>query len=492
MIVNNLIMTWTSISPAVISWLMTFVIHSTILCGMAWLITHYAHSYRLKELLWKTALVGGMLTTTLQTSWGIGPMVEPAGLRGKNADTIISPNEANLEPQMMIASGKDEQALESAPYPAVTLLDRLGATLHNGAGWLVGLWLLGATAAGLRLDIVTRRLYASFGQRHTLPDGPVTDLLAQLGTVVGVHHRVRLTSSSRISSPMVLGANEICLPQRAITDLGIEQQKCLLGHELAHVMRRDPLWLMVGGVLECVFFFQPLIRLGRRRMQECAECLCDDMAAHYTGNGLEVAKCLVTVAGWGRSCAQPVAVISMARNISGLERRVRRLLNGPWNVQAETPRWWWACLAIGILVVGCAGPRVSVQSDDALVIGGERNTLVWPVEGHIAQSYSPEHRALDIAAEEGTPIVAAADGVVTTAQWDSDGRGNMVIIDHGDGWSTLCSHMADYQVAEGDEVTAGQVIGTVGSTGWSTGPHLHFELWHDTEPVSPLEDFYVQ
>jgi murein DD-endopeptidase MepM/ murein hydrolase activator NlpD len=114
--------------------------------------------------------------------------------------------------------------------------------------------------------------------------------------------------------------------------------------------------------------------------------------------------------------------------------------------------------------------------------------FVWPVEGEITQGYSAQHHALDIAAEAGTPVLAATDGVVVAAQWDSEGYGNIVLIDHGGELRALYSHLLDYQVEVGDEVTAGQQIGTVGNTGQSTGPHLHFELRQHLDPLPLLQD----
>lgn len=111
--------------------------------------------------------------------------------------------------------------------------------------------------------------------------------------------------------------------------------------------------------------------------------------------------------------------------------------------------------------------------------------LVWPVEGHITQPYSSEHYALDIAAKEGTPVVAASAGTVVAAEWD-DRHGNLVAIDHGDGLITRYTHLLDYQVEVGDEVDQGQPIGRVGSTGESTGPHLHFELILKIDPTPLL------
>lgn len=108
--------------------------------------------------------------------------------------------------------------------------------------------------------------------------------------------------------------------------------------------------------------------------------------------------------------------------------------------------------------------------------------LVWPVEGDITQPYSSEHYAVDIAAEEGTPVVAAAAGTVVAAEWANQ-HGNLVAIDHGGGLITRYTHLLDYQVEVGDYVDQGQQIGRVGSTGESTGPHLHFELILKIDPT---------
>ena len=101
-----------------------------------------------------------------------------------------------------------------------------------------------------------------------------------------------------------------------------------------------------------------------------------------------------------------------------------------------------------------------------------------------------EHTGLDIAAPQGTPVYAAADGTVTEAGYDSEGeqsRGNYIRILHsGDGdWSTLYAHLDSCAVAAGETVTAGQVIGYVGDSGYAFGSHLHFELLQNGVPVDP-------
>lgn len=98
----------------------------------------------------------------------------------------------------------------------------------------------------------------------------------------------------------------------------------------------------------------------------------------------------------------------------------------------------------------------------------------------------PAHDGIDYIAEEGTPVLAAADGKVRTAEFSAS-RGNYIVIDHTDGFSTVYACLKEMQVSVGDEMKAGSQIGTVGSTGMSTGPHLHLELWLDDEPIDPGE-----
>ncbi len=100
----------------------------------------------------------------------------------------------------------------------------------------------------------------------------------------------------------------------------------------------------------------------------------------------------------------------------------------------------------------------------------------WPTNGTITQEYWSGHRALDIGAWIGAPIYAADAGYVIYAGWDNSGYGNMVEINHGNGFITLYAHMNTIYVSVGDEVSKGQQIGEMGSTGHSTGPHLHFEV----------------
>jgi len=118
--------------------------------------------------------------------------------------------------------------------------------------------------------------------------------------------------------------------------------------------------------------------------------------------------------------------------------------------------------------------------------------LVWPVKGTVTSYFGWRwgsfHQGVDIGADRGAPILAADSGMVSFAGWNG-GYGYLVKISHGGGMETWYAHLSKMAVSVGDEVERGQVIGYVGSTGNSTGPHLHFEVHVDGVAKNPL-DFY--
>lgn len=108
-----------------------------------------------------------------------------------------------------------------------------------------------------------------------------------------------------------------------------------------------------------------------------------------------------------------------------------------------------------------------------------------PVDGYLSGGYKTYHRAHDIAAAYGTLIHPVGSGVVEYAGFTADGRGNVVIVDHGDGLKSLYAHMGKVHVGVGNVVSANTTIGTVGLTGRTTGAHVHLEIYDNGVAVNP-------
>ena len=121
---------------------------------------------------------------------------------------------------------------------------------------------------------------------------------------------------------------------------------------------------------------------------------------------------------------------------------------------------------------------------------------LWPVEGRITGAFGERvdpfngegafHRGVDISTAYGSPIVAPADAVVSYADFMS-GYGRMVVLAHGQGITTRYGHLSAFSVTEGQKVQRGEVVGYVGLSGRSTGPHLHYEVWLHATPVNPYK-----
>jgi len=144
-------------------------------------------------------------------------------------------------------------------------------------------------------------------------------------------------------------------------------------------------------------------------------------------------------------------------------------------------------------------PDRTLRAGQALVIPGGRrhfhlakpslsaeSPFAWPLVGRITQKFSADHRAIDIAGPYGVTVYAARAGKVVHVGWAPTGYGYTVIIDHGSGLRSLYSHLKGEWVHLGDRVRRGDIIGALGSTGNSSGPHLHFEIRKGGQRVDPL------
>ncbi len=143
-----------------------------------------------------------------------------------------------------------------------------------------------------------------------------------------------------------------------------------------------------------------------------------------------------------------------------------------------------------LIVPGGSKPYVPrrVTSYTGPIPSGARGTgaFVWPVLGKLTQGYWWGHRAIDIGAPIGSAVLASDGGYVSFVGWTDIGYGYLIIIDHANGYSTYYAHMSQMYVMVGQRVERGQVIGAVGSTGRSSGPHLHLEIRYNGIEQNPL------
>jgi len=371
-----------TVSSTALAWLLTYAIHSTVLLAIVWLL---ARTRRLSpgaaEILWKSAMVGAILTTSLQLSfdvrpagtvvmrdggWGMGDATseirdaaggaqnpQPAVARQPNASQLPAPASRLPHPAVL---------MQTSPDPA-TQRPALAITTSSAAvfTWALVAIILGLTYVARRLILVGR-----LGDRRDVTDGPMFDLLTELAGDTELRTMPRLTSTSRISSPVALGIDEICVPETALTELDRDQQRSLLAHELAHLTRRDPVWLVAGSLIERVFWIQPLNRIANREIATSAEFLCDDWAVHRTGSGVPLARCLAQVAEWIQASPLGVPVAGMAEERSLLVSRVSRLVE---DYKPATKSRRGLAVGAGAVLVGTilVAPGVSGKAESSLL-----------------------------------------------------------------------------------------------------------------------------
>jgi HEAT repeat protein len=388
-----------------LTWLLTYLIHSTVLLGLAWLvIRRFRLEPGIADLLWKTALFAGLVTGPVQS----GLELRAPAIVTLPAATVARPSALGKPslpaPEAPIAGSRAADASTAArstvksPASAVSL--PLAAVL---------LW--GAVALASALYYVGRRLIlvGRLADRRPVADGPLAATLAELRITTGYLRRVRLTMARTISSPVALGLSEICVPELALSELGAEQQRSMLAHELAHLARRDSLWLLAASLIERLFFFQPLNRVARRELETTAEYLSDEWAMRKTGSAVSLAKCLATVAEWIQASPLGVPVAGLAERRSLLVSRIARLLEGKLAQSPASRRGWAALALLGVAATIAAAPRVSQRPTAPLPatdsVTADSLTAAPPTPGSGATaSRSAPHTA---AAPQDTTVVNA-------------------------------------------------------------------------------------
>jgi beta-lactamase regulating signal transducer with metallopeptidase domain len=356
-----------SLTDAFQGGLLTYLLHSTALVAMAGLADRMLRREAVvaRQALWRVALLGGLVTASLQIGLGLQPLAGSWGLGWAQSEAASTRPVAEHAPVAVAF-------LPAAPAAATPT--------EGSRGWLA-FWLGGFTLVALPLGIAYRRFRTSIASRQEIAEGEVCDRLRAVQRRGGAFFEVRLSESDRLSVPIAFGLvrREICVPTRALLRLTPEQQDSLLAHELAHLVRRDPTWLLLDGVFSAVFFFQPLNWLVRRRLRTLSELACDTWAVATLGDPVALAGCLTEVAGWTRAGVQPVLAASIGGRRSHLGQRIERLLDGSAAAADGHARAWLLAAAV-VAAVAWLAPGVSLADRATDTDKGTADSTVTPLD----------------------------------------------------------------------------------------------------------------
>ncbi len=346
-------------------WLLTYLVHSTIVLLGAWVVTRLVSMRpESREVVWKAALFTGILTSALAVGaprtldvtevrlvqWAVDDEVvtertgagalQLARLSG-GASAARVPAGSEEAVHLAGAAERHRDALHAAALPddalhVETRIVKAGHWTSSPGGWLLWLWLAGAVVGvgglvwrGRGLLTVRSVLTPSSPRAHRH--------LADLVEKVDGGPVPRLWTSAGVDSPCVLPGGTIVLAERCDHDLTDDELRAVLAHEMAHVRRRDPAWAALGRAITAVFWIQPLNRIASREMQHATELVCDDRAVAWTGDRVALARSISRIAEWSFASRQPVPGVPMIGVSGRLSGRVRRILTaGPEVVDS---RW---------------------------------------------------------------------------------------------------------------------------------------------------------
>lgn len=415
---------WERLGSSVLAWLLTYALHSTVLIGGAWIIAvllaRLACRVRalrdllpaLRERLWKVALVGGVVTATAQSWFHVGPWQMRFGPEiGPNSAVVSQVSEAT--PWMAPAAAHAVEASTGAARPLSSELTPTAAAESTTTPWIgivLALWALGVAFGLARWICQWNRLLRDLDDRTPIRSGALFEQFVSLREAAGSTAPVVLSSAPGIAAPMTLGLRraEICVPPRVETELRSEEIASLLAHELAHVERRDPAWIVVCRSIEVVFFFQPLNRLCASWLSDEAEYLSDDWAVVHTGERVGMASCLTEIAGWMVQADESRLVAGMAARGTRLSLRVGRLLDEEHEPEtAARGTWMTSALAPFGLSAALFVPGITTVDEEARV-----NELLTERTSNL------ESALVSPAASSVDPIVVAPGAIVTHTEQD--------------------------------------------------------------------------
>lgn len=395
------------------------------------------------------------------------------------------------------------------------------AQFFSLANILIAVWLFGVI---MLLGLYIKRYSAFY---HLVKNAPIV-MDSQIVRILGawkkqfkINRPVFIVSSSIPKIPFTIGTirPKIYIPENILQQRDNKILEPIIAHEMAHVKRYDDLFIRLQSLVQIIYFFHPVVWITTSRMNLARECLCDQLVlskerlklSTYAHGLLQVLK-MNTI-----DESKLVLLPALGNHKNKLKTRFQKM-KGENGMKKST----LVFSAIGIAIIALtvlpmaeetvSKSNTTIASDSqgsstkkagmVLKYGDNKVKHLKEIvgEGAISLRFGKtkhpfkegvyDHKGLDIKAKLGSAINSFADGTVVKTNSDYEpnkGAGKYITLQHTDGIQTRYTHLNEIFVTEGQTVKAGEQIAKVGSTGMSTGPHLHFEVIKDGERVNPLD-----
>ncbi|KAA3659979.1 MAG: hypothetical protein DWQ10_07710 [Calditrichaeota bacterium] len=332
-----------------------------------------------------------------------------------------------------------------------------------------------------------------------------------------IKRKVQLLSSGEFLSPFTIGLFRpiIFIPQKLFERAGAKTVQAIIAHEMVHIKRLDDLWLRVQNVVQILYFFNPVVWIAASELNQERERLCDERV---------LAEGAISRKTYGESMLQILKFNLFGFDgitlLPGFGNEKKRFKNRLTSILKNQKKVRTSMISIALVFLSSAtfllpmakyetpaerpvtvtNHLMSLAPDELSSALNFRDPLhgeglITARFGKLKTPYSEAarfHKAVDIKAQMGTPVYAAEAGEVIAANTEytlNKGWGRKIEIKHRNGYITRYAHLKHVNVQVGQEVKADEQIGTVGTTGQSTGPHLHFEILQNGENLNP--ELYV-
>lgn len=402
--------------------------------------------------------------------------------------------ESGLIPQVLIDAFEPSQRVVPIAQQAVAADVSELIFLNYLSELVAGVLVLGTMLAVARFAISLLKTHRIVRESRCLENVTAQHVNFE-GFKLGKTTQIRVTQQQ--VSPFVFGFVKPCIVvPDSVLAMSKTQLNLLIEHEVTHLKNRDPQMVIALRLITHLAWFNPLLRLMEKRFLQAMELECDHrVLSNNPTQQLKYAKALIACLKLTNNKQESglSAYFSSAKfEKSDFEQRIRAAMNST-ETRKINKYYQLALMALVTIMftsIVMAQPFV-MPSDEVKPQQG-----IVPVSvGRISSDYDEinafrskkPHKGIDFAAPTGTEIVASFAGVVKVADDSTLHRnyGKVILLEHQDGVKTLYAHLDSLNVQVGEHVSAGQKIGTVGTTGRVTGPHLHFEMLNQDQRVNP-------